>query len=54
MTKKQWIICGTCIHLEKCKSGKAKLVNVEYNSAAYNDIGCFDYEQINPKQIRLF
>ena len=54
MTKKQWIVCGTCQHLEKCSAGKAKLINVEYNSAVYNDIGCFDYKQVSPKQIKLF
>jgi len=54
MKNKQWIICGTCQHLGKCTAGKAKLINVDRNSAAYNEIGCFDYEQINPKQIRLF
>ena len=54
MAKKQWIICGTCTNLEKCSAGKAKLINVEYNSTAYNDIGCFDYEQVSPKQIKLF
>jgi len=54
MTKKQWITCGSCIHLNNCKSGKAKIVNVDRNSAAYSEIGCYDYEQTNPKQIRLF
>ena len=54
MSKKQWIICGTCSKIEKCKSGKAKLINVDRNSAAYNEIGCFDYEQVSPKQIKLF
>jgi len=54
MTKKQWIICGNCIYLDKCHAGKAKLINVDVNSSIYNDIGCYDHEQINPKQMKLF
>ncbi len=52
--KKQWITCGSCQFLTKCKAGKAKLINVDTNSPVYNEIGCFDYEQASPKQIKLF
>lgn len=54
MKNKQWITCGSCLYLDKCKSGKAKMVNTSVDSPIYQDIGCFDYEQVNPKQIRLF
>ena len=54
MSKKQWIICGNCIYLEKCQAGKTKIVDIDVNSPIYNEIGCYDHEQINPKQQKLF
>lgn len=53
MAKREWIICGNCIYFDKCPSGKAKLINVDKNSAVYNEIGCYDYEQVSPKQMKL-
>ena len=54
VSKKLWINCGTCPYLDKCKSGKSKLNNVPADSPIYNDIGCYDYEQVIPKQMKLF
>jgi len=53
MKNKKWVICGTCPYLDNCKAGQAKTSNITANSPVYNEIGCFDYEQVNPKQMKL-
>jgi len=54
----KWIICGECKHFDACKAGQARMYNVDIDSKAYKEIGCFEYEQyisqLQGKQLKLF
>lgn len=58
MTKKTWIACFSCKFIDKCLSGKSRIVNVQSDSPVFEDIGCFGHEQyknqIEPKQLKIF